>query len=83
MIRKLTRITPVVEGYAVVVAQEQSIDSKPGKYLGCFLQTPENPDDGPFTLLAEAMGAYLKLTDKPTPSSNAAFSAATDVHQHL
>ena len=62
MSNKLTRITPIVNGYAVVITQEADVNGKPGTYTGCFLQTPDNPDDGPKLLLAEAMERYRKLT---------------------
>jgi hypothetical protein len=65
MTRKLTRITPVVNGYAVVVVQKQGLGSKPGEFLGCFVQTPESQDDGPMMLLAEAMALFIKHSDKP------------------
>ena len=74
MTRKLTRITPLVDGYAVVVVQKEGGDGKPGVFLGCLLETPESPDDGPFMLLAEAMGAYLRYTSKPLISDNAAIN---------
>jgi hypothetical protein len=77
MTRKLTRITPLIDGYAVVVVQEEGEDGKPGEYLGCLLETPESPDDGPFVLLAEAMGAYLKFTNKSQLSDSAAISGDT------
>ena len=64
MTRKLTRIRPVVNGYAVVVAQEQGGDGKPGKFLGCFVQTPESQDDGPM-MLAEAMGIFIMHSSQP------------------
>jgi len=75
MNRKLTHITPVIDGYAVVVAQEPSEGGKPGKYLGCFLQTPENPDHGPYMLLTEAMGAYMHLTSKTKSNDDVAIDA--------
>jgi|GEM_PF-4025354 len=64
MPRKLTRITPVINGYAVVITQEQGINGQPGEYTGCFLQTPDSPDDGPTLLLTEAMDTYVQLTSK-------------------
>jgi hypothetical protein len=63
MERKLTRITPITNGYAVVIAQEPNQGEKAGAFIGCFLQTPECADDGPFLRLDVAMGAYLRLTD--------------------
>jgi hypothetical protein len=77
MIRKLTRITPLIDGYAVVVVQKEGEDGKPGAFLGCLLETPESPDDGPFLLLAEAMGAYLRYTSKPLIGDNAAINVNT------
>ena len=65
MNRKLTRITPFVNGYAVVIAQEHGFSDKPGAYLGCFLQTPENLNNGTYMLLAEAMDIYLKCINEP------------------
>jgi hypothetical protein len=63
MTRKITPITPVVNGYAVAIAQEQSVGGMPGAFIGCFLQTPESPEDGELILLHEAMAKYIKHTN--------------------
>jgi len=63
MTKQLTRITPVINGFAVVVAQEPNQDGKPGAFIGCFLQTPECANDGPLVSLTEAMNAYIQKTE--------------------
>jgi hypothetical protein len=76
MNRKLTRITPLIDGYAVVVVQEEGADGKPGKFLGCLLETPDSSDDGPYMLLAKAMGAYLSHTSKSPMNDSTATNVA-------
>jgi hypothetical protein len=62
MTRKLTPITPLVNGYCVIVVQEATKDGNPGAFLGCLLQTPESSGDGPLLLLGEAIKKYKIFT---------------------
>jgi hypothetical protein len=62
MTRKLTPITPLVNGYCVIVVQEATKGGNPGAFLGCLLQTPESSEDGPLLLLGEAIKKYKIFT---------------------
>jgi hypothetical protein len=80
MTRKLTRITPEINGYAVVIVQEASIDGKPGAYLGCIVQTPENIDDGAMVSLTDAMKEYLKQTGQQAQPKQARHKSNPALH---
>jgi len=59
---KRTPITPRIEGYCVIIAQEENVDGTPGKFLGCHLQTPDSSDDGPALLLGEAIRRFKEMS---------------------
>jgi len=81
MTRKLTRITPEINGYAVVIVQEASIDGKPGAYLGCIVQTPENIDDCAMVSLTEAMKEYLKQTGQQAQPKQVSHKSNPALHR--
>jgi hypothetical protein len=62
MTRKLTPITQQINGYCVVVVQEETKEGKPGAFLGCLLQSSDSDENGPFLSLGEAMGKFKILT---------------------
>jgi len=64
MNRKLTAITPQVNGYSVVIVQEASVDGNPGAFLGCSVCTEDWYGDGPLLMLGEAMREYKRLTER-------------------
>ena len=62
MMRKLTPITEQINGYCVVVVQEETKDGKPGAFLGCLLRTPDSAENGPLLLLGEAIRKFKIFT---------------------
>ncbi len=60
--RRLTPITPCIDGYCVAVVQEANADGTLGKYLGCCLQTPDSTDDAPMMLLTDAFRLFKART---------------------
>jgi hypothetical protein len=62
MTRIFTPITPLTNGYRVVVVQAANPDGTYGAYIGCMLQTPDNPDDGSMMLLGDAFREFNART---------------------
>jgi len=62
MTNKLTPITPLTNGYQVVIVQEAKEDGTAGAFLGCLLQTPDYPDDGGLMLLGDAIREFKART---------------------
>jgi hypothetical protein len=62
MTKIFTPITPLTNGYRVVVVQEANEDGTYGAYIGCMLQTPDSPDDGPMMLLGDAFKEFKART---------------------
>jgi len=60
--RRLTPITPCIDGYCVAVVQEANADGTLGKYLGCVVQKPDSTDDGPMMLLLDAFRSFREFT---------------------
>jgi hypothetical protein len=60
----LTPLTPMTAGYRVVVVQKANPDGTYGAYIGCMLQTPDHPDDGPMMLLGDAFKEFKAHTAK-------------------
>ena len=74
MTKILTSITPLKNGYRVVVVQEANEDGTHGAFLGFMLQTPDNPDDDRIMLLGDAMKEFKarSATQEETPPKVAA-----------
>jgi len=62
MPQKLTPITERINGYCVVVVQEETNDGKPGAFLGCLLQTPNSDENDKLLLLGDAIKKFKILT---------------------
>ena len=60
----MTPLTPMTAGYRVVVVQKANPDGTYGAYLGCMLQSPDNPDDGHMMLLGDAFKEFKARTAK-------------------
>jgi hypothetical protein len=75
MNRKLTVITPEINGYCVVAVQEETKDGRPGAFLGCLLQTSGSAENGPLLLLGEAIRKYKVLAAKSAPKKQDALIA--------
>ncbi len=62
MTKILTPITPLTNGYRVVIVQEANEDGTYGAYIGCMLQTPDSPDNDRMMLLGDAFKEYKART---------------------
>jgi hypothetical protein len=58
----LTPLTPMTDGYCVVIVQEATPDGTCGAYIGCMLQTPDSLDDGPMMLLGDVFKEFKART---------------------
>jgi hypothetical protein len=57
----LTPLTPMIDGYRVVIVQEANPDGTYGAYIGCLLQAPDSPD-GTMMLLGDAFTEFKERT---------------------
>ena len=62
MTRIFTPITPLTNGYRVVIVQEANEDGTHGAFVGCMLQTPDSPDNDRMMLLGEAFREFKART---------------------
>ena len=62
MTKIFTPITPLTNGYRVVIVQEANEDGTHGAFVGCMLQTPDSPDNDRMMLLGEAFREFKART---------------------
>jgi hypothetical protein len=58
----LTPLTPMIDGYRVVIVQEANPDGTYGAYIGCTLQSPDNQDNDRMMLLGDAFEEFRERT---------------------
>jgi hypothetical protein len=62
MTKIFTPITPLTNGYRVVIVQEANDDGTHGAYVGCMLQTPDGADSDSMMLLGDAFREFKART---------------------
>ena len=64
MTKIFTPLTPLTNGYQVVIVQEANEEGTHGAFVGCMLQTPDSPVNDRMMPLGNAMKEFKARTAK-------------------